>query len=137
MLLLLIVAGTSYATTPDICVSETLKVAALHGNVVYQTDQTGTMPAANSLVELREGLRGGVIATVVADKNGYFDFANIADGDYWIYAEAPQHVTFFAFRVQLNRSRNLKRHEPLINVILGFEMDACRGSFAQYGTSRT
>jgi Carboxypeptidase regulatory-like domain len=136
VLLFLIVAGTNLAATPDICVSETLKVTALRGSVVYQTDQPGAMPVRKALVELRDGLRGSVIAKVVTDNNGYFDFANIPDGDYWIYAEAPQHSSFFAFRVQL-KSGDLKRREPLIKVILGFEMDACRGSFARYGATRT
>jgi hypothetical protein len=131
---LVLMAQSVQAVPPDICAYDTLKVAVLRGRVVYEFSQVGTEPAANAMVELRKDeYHGRVVAKVVADKDGRFDFGRVRDGRYVIHVEAPKKVSSIYFPVELNKSRKLKGDNPEINVTLGFGSKGCRGSFAQYG----
>jgi len=123
-----------WAAAPDICAYDTLKVAVLRGRVVYEPTQAGTEQAANAVVELRRGdYNGRVVAKVVADKDGRFDFGKVKDGKYLIFVEAPKKISHIYFPVLLKSARKQKGNEPEINVTLGFGYKGCRGSFAQYG----
>ncbi len=94
----------------------------------------GTEPAANAIVELRKGeYNGRVVARVVADKDGRFDFGKVKNGKYVIYVEAPKNISHIYFPILFKRPRKMKGNEPEIIVTLGFGYKGCRGSFAQYG----
>lgn len=67
------------AATPDICAYDTLRVAVLRGRVVYAPSQVRIEPSANATVELRKD-NGRVVARVIADKDGGFDFGKVKDG---------------------------------------------------------
>ena len=131
--LMLMVQNISTAA-PDICAYDTLKVAVLRGRVVYEPSQVGIEPAANATVELRKaGYNGRVIARVVADKDGRFNFVGMKAGKYVIYVEAPKRISRIYFPVELNKPPKLNNGEPEITVTLGFGYKGCGGSFAQYG----
>ena len=123
------------AATTDICVYDTLKVAVLRGRVVYAPSQVGIEPAANATLELRKD-NGRVVARVIADKDGVFDFGKVKDGKYVIHIEALKKISNIYFPVELNKPRRLKGDEPEIKVTLGFGYKGCRGSFAQYGEAK-
>jgi hypothetical protein len=134
ILALMLMSQSILSATPDICAYDTLKVAVLSGRIVYEPSQVGTEPAANATVELRKaGYNGRVVAKVVADKDGRFDFGKVKDGKYVIYVEAPKKISDIYFPVELNKPRKLSGSEPEIKVTLGFGYKGCRGSFAQYG----
>ena len=133
-LALILISQSIQAATPDICVYDTLNVAVLRGRVAYEPSQVGTKPTANAMVELRKGeYNGRVVARIVADKDGRFDFGKVKNGKYVIYVEAPKNISHIYFPVLLNRPRKLKDSEPEIIVTLGFGYKGCHGSFAQYG----
>lgn len=118
----------------DICVYDTLRVAALRGKVVYESNAAAPDPVANAVIELHKfDYRERVVAKVVADKDGRFNLGKVKDGDYTVYVEAPQNVSNIWFPIRLKKSHLLKADQPEMVITLGFGLAGCRGSFAQYG----
>jgi hypothetical protein len=118
----------------DICVYDTLKVAALRGKVVYESNTAARDPVANAVVELHKfDYRGRVVAKAVADKDGRFNLGNVKDGEYTVYVEAPQNVSNIWFPIRLDKSHRRKAGQPEMVITLGLGIAGCRGSFVQYG----
>jgi hypothetical protein len=138
VLALILLSQSVQAAAPDICAYDNLKVAVLRGRVAYEPSQVGTEAAANAIVELRRaGYNGRVIARVVADKDGRFDFGKVKDGKYVIYVEAPKKISSIYFPIELNKPRQPEGDESEIKGTLGSGYKGCRGSFAQYGEVKT
>jgi hypothetical protein len=137
VLALMFMSQSILAATPDICAYDTLRVPVLRGAIVYERSQVGIEPAANATVELRKaGYNGRVVARVVADKDGRFNFGKVKDGKYVIYAEAPKKISVIYFPIEYKKQRKQMDDEAEIKVTLGFGYKGCRGSFAQFGDSK-
>jgi hypothetical protein len=138
ILALILMSQTISASSLDICTPSTLKVAVLRGRVVLAPTQLGTEPIANVAIELQKVDYGGpVVARVVTDKDGRFDFGYVKDGKYVVIVEAAPGLSSFSFPIQFKGARRPKKDEPELDITIGYGYKGCRGSFAQYGEART
>jgi hypothetical protein len=118
----------------DICVYDTLKIAALRGRVVYASNTAESDPVSNAVIKLhKDDYRGRVVAKVLTDKEGRFNIGKVKDGNYTVYVEAPENVSNIWFPIQLKRGNQTKANETEVIITLGLGLAGCRGSFAQYG----